>query len=235
MHSVLITGANRGIGLELATQYAQAGWSVIACCRDPDSAQDLKQLSSDSSILIEQLDVCDLQSIEALSNRLAGKPIDLLINNAGMFGPKIKADSDARQSFGSMSYDIWRQVIQTNLFGPFRLLEGLVENIRSSQLKKVANISSSVASITDADAGIYAYRSSKVGLNIVMRGLAHELKDSGVAVGIYCPGWVKTRMGGPQATVEIADAVLGLRQRFDELSLENSGCFLRYNGETIPW
>ncbi len=235
MQSVLITGANRGIGLELTRQYAHAGWTVIACCRQPGSADDLSALKNESAVEIQQLDVSDLDSIRHLADRLEHRPIDLLINNAGMFGPKAKANQDFRQSFGTMDYEIWQQIIHTNLFGPFRLVECLIANIQASETKKVANISSTVASIAGADGGIYAYRSSKVGLNIVMRSLSQELRELGVSVGIFCPGWVRTRMGGPQATVELPDAVSGIRQRIEELSLESSGRFLRYNGEVISW
>ena len=235
MKTCVVTGANRGIGFEFSRQFAAAGWRVYAGCRNPDSADDLNKLVARAAIEPIALDVTSLSSIDALASRLAGEPVDLLINNAGLFGPKAGADNDLRQQFGHIDYDIWNELLRVNAMGPVRMTEALLPNLEIGREKKVATISSAISSIGDTDTGLYAYRTSKAAVNMAMATLANDLRPRGIAVGIFCPGWVRTEMGGPDAVVEPEASVEGLRARISELSLETSGSFVRYNGDALPW
>lgn len=235
MTTVLVTGANRGIGLELVRQYAADDSKVIACCRDVDSATELAELAKTHDVAIEPLDVTDLDAIDALANGWPYGPIDILVNNAGIFGPKAQAENDWRQSFGHMDYDIWAKVLRTNLMAPIKMAEAFASYVAASEVKKIVTISSAVSSIADTETGLYAYRTSKSGLNMAMATLANELRGQSIAVGIFCPGWVRTRMGGEGASVSPQDSIAGLRQRIDELDLDQVPQLTRYNGDYIPW
>tara|TARA_B100000900_G_scaffold158549_1_gene134762 strand:- start:251 stop:958 length:708 start_codon:yes stop_codon:yes gene_type:complete len=235
MRTVLVTGANRGIGLEFVKQYASDDDQVIAICRNDDYTDELKIISKKNNILIKLADMSDFQSIDLLQNELSGIPIDIIINNAGVFGPKAQADGDLRQSFGHMNYDVWRKLMDINTLAPYKIVESFIENIRLGKDKKVVTISSSIASIEDVSSGVNAYRASKCAVNMVMASLAMELKDQGIKFALLCPGWVNTRMGGEKAPITPEVSVDGLRNVIDNLSIEQSGKFYRYNGESIPW
>lgn len=235
MPTVLITGANRGIGLELVRQYAAADWRVLATCRQPRSAGELVALAATHNVIVQALDVTDFAAIDALALQWQDTAIDVLVNNAGVFGPKAGADKDLRQSFGHMDYDIWSDVLRINLMAPVKMAESFLNQLLASKQKKIVTISSTEGSIASARPGAYAYRTSKTALNMAMASLAAELREQGVAVGMYCPGWVKTRLGGKDAHLTPAESVAGLRALISDLRLENSGRFLRYNGELIPW
>ena len=235
MRTVLVTGANRGIGLEFVKQYASDDDQVIAICRNDDYTDELKIISKKNNILIKLADMSDFQSIDLLQNELSGIPIDIIINNAGVFGPKAQADGDLRQSFGHMNYDVWRKLMDINTLAPYKIVESFIENIRLGKDKKVVTISSSIASIEDVSSGVNAYRASKCAVNMVMASLAMELKDQGIKFALLCPGWVNTRMGGEKAPITPEVSVDGLRNVIDNLSIEQSGKFYRYNGENIPW
>jgi NAD(P)-dependent dehydrogenase (short-subunit alcohol dehydrogenase family) len=235
MTTVLVTGANRGLGLELVRQYAGHDHRVIAACRNPDEAAELNALSQVRDVIVEPLDVTDFEAIDALAANWAYGPIDILINNAGIFGPKAQAENDWRQSFGHMDYDIWNEVIRTNLMAPLKMAEAFVTQVAASDLKKIVTLSSAVSSIAETETGIYAYRTSKAGLNMAMATLANELQGQEIAVAIFCPGWVRTSMGGTDASVTPRDSVAGLRQRIAELDCEQLPQLVRYNGDLIPW
>lgn len=236
MPTVLVTGANRGLGLEFARQYTADGWEVIACCRHPQGAPALHELAADTGRLrIEALDVQDREAIDALALRLAGKPIDVLLNNAGLFGPKARAERDPRQSFGHFDYALWQQLLEVNLFAPMKMAEALLDNVALGSRKRIVVISSALASIAGTEPGNYFYRSSKTAVNMAMATLATELRGQGISVGIFCPGWVATDMGGPDASLQPAESVAGLRRLIDELGPADSGCFRRFDGVTIPW
>ncbi len=223
--SVLITGANRGVGLEFARQYAADGWRVLACCRAPEQSDALQQLG----VEIHPLDVADPASIVALKAALVGMPIDLLVNNAGVSGGD-------HQSFGDIDYTAWEQTLITNTFGPYRMVEAFVDNIAISTGKTIANISSHMGSITHYDSGDeYIYRSSKTALNMVSYNLSIDLKDRGVTVLAFHPGWVVTDMGGPDAPVTPSDSVQGIRRTIAQCGPEKSGAFLNYDGTSLPW
>ena len=214
MPSVLITGANRGIGLEFARQYADDGWQVHACCRAPESADALKAVAEAASgrVSVHALDVADCDRIDALAAARSGTAIDVLVNNAGLFGPKLSAEGDDRQQFGKIAYDIWTDVLRVNTFAPTKMAEAFVDHVERSALKTIASITSGLGSIAETEGGYYIYRTSKAALNMAMASLARDLQPRGIAVGVFCPGWVKTDMGGPGASVEPKDSIAGLRR-----------------------
>ena len=235
MPTVLITGANRGIGLEFARQYLADDWRVIACCRDPDQADELRALSDDAGRLqIERLDVTDHAQIDALATRHA-EPVDLLLNNAGIIGPIPIPAHIERQHFGSLDYDLWAQVLRTNTFGPVKMAEAFLPQVEASEQKKIVSLSSTIGSIAERDTPAYAYATSKTALNKAMTLLAASLRERHVIVAVVCPGYVKTRMDFGTATIEIPDSVASLRRLIDRFTLADSGTFTRYNGERIAW
>lgn len=237
MSVVLITGANRGLGLEFVRQYAADGWQIIACCRKPDEANELQALADENSeIVIEQLDVNDFDAIDSLAEKYKGRPIDILLNNAGIIGPIPIAENIERQHFGSMEYDVWADVIRTNTFAPVKMAEAFLENVAASKQKKIVNISSTVGSITEMTIPGVAYASSKSALNRAMTIVANEVKGKGVIVAMYCPGYVKTRMDAfGYAMVEIPESIAALRPMIADLTLEQTGSYTGHDGRTIGW
>jgi NAD(P)-dependent dehydrogenase (short-subunit alcohol dehydrogenase family) len=236
MPTVLITGANRGLGLEFSRQYRDAGWQVIATCRDPSSAQDLQALNqAPQPIEIEPLDVADFATIDALAARLAGRPIDVLLNNAGLFGPKPGAEGDPRQNFGSMDYDIWAEVLRVNLMAPMKMAEAFVEHVAASTQKKIVAISSTEGSSPNAKGGIHAYRTSKAALNMLVQNLAPDLAPRGIVTAAFCPGWIRTRMGGANAPLEAPPSIAGVRRVIEGLTPERTGKFWLWDGRSLPW
>ncbi len=226
MPSVLITGANRGIGLELARQYAGLGWRVLACCRNPSGANALAGLGKNVEVL--PLDVTDEAQIAALARRLDGQAIDILLNNAGIHG--------GEQSFGANEPADWLRVFHVNCVAPLRLTEALVEHVARSDQRKVIAITSRMGSIGDhPGGGDYSYRSSKAALNMAMVSAAADLKPRGIAIGLLHPGWVKTDMGGQGAPVSREASATGIRQVIDALDLSRTGGFWDYQGKVLPW
>ncbi|MDX1711228.1 MAG: SDR family oxidoreductase [Rhodovibrionaceae bacterium] len=227
MPSVLITGANRGLGLEFARSYARDGWSVHACCRQPERAKALKELDGD--VEIHRLDVNEGLSVAGLARGLGQTPIDVLINNAGLFGPR-------KGRLGNIVYDDWLQVFETNVMAPLRVSEKLVDLVSASERKLIVNISSKMGSITATSGGNqYIYRSSKAALNMVTKNLSIDLKERNISVIAVHPGWVRTDMGGPDADLSPEESVAGLRKIIDSAGPEQSGRFFSYNGEELPW
>lgn len=237
MPTILITGANRGIGLEFTTRYAADGWDVIACCRTPDHAEALRTVAhAHPQVTIEPLDVQDHPAIDALGNKYRGRAIDVLLNNAGIIGPLPIAEHADRQSFGNMDYAIWRDVIETNTFGPLKMTETFVEHVALSEQKKIVSLSSTTGSMAEMSVSAIAYASSKTALNRAMTTVAGELKERGIIVALFCPGYVKTRMDAfGFALLEITDSVAGLRTLIADLTLEDAGTFTRYDGTPIAW
>jgi NAD(P)-dependent dehydrogenase (short-subunit alcohol dehydrogenase family) len=227
---ILITGTNRGIGLELTRQFAADGWLVIACCRNPDQADSLKELSEQySAIELHALDVTDYAQMTALSEQLNGRAIDVLLSNAGIYGPKSLV-------FGNVDPEIWREVFEVNAIAPMMLVQAFVEQVAASQRKLVGIISSKVGSIADnGSGGSYIYRSSKTAVNQVVKSLSIDLAGRGVSVLSLHPGWVMTDMGGPNAEISTSDSVAGLKSILQAAGPEQSGQFIEYNGAAIPW
>lgn len=237
MPTILITGASRGLGLEFARQYADDGWQVVACCRSPDSADELQSLATgEASLSIEKLDVQDHAEIEELARKYADQPIDVLLNNAGLIGPLPYEEHIERQHFGSTDFAVWDTVLQTNVYGPLKMAEAFIEHVAASELKIIANISSEVSSIAGFTVPAIAYASSKSALNRAMTIVADHVKDRGIIVKLFCPGYAKTRMDfSGYATVEISDSITALRKQIASLTIADTGTFSRYDGKTLPW
>lgn len=228
---VLITGCNRGIGLELVRQYAQAGWRVYASCRRPESAQALSQIASASEgrVSVHALDVSDPQQIKALSDLLADTPIDVLIHNAG-----IDAQRDA--TFGATDEGRWLETLRVNVISPLKVTEAFIKNVMRGRRRVVASLSSKMGSIGgNMTGGCYVYRSSKAALNAVMRSAAIDLRAKDITVVLVHPGWVKTDMGGPKAQIGVAESVARVRAVLDRVGIADSGRFLNFDGSVIPW
>ncbi|MEE3282709.1 MAG: SDR family oxidoreductase [Pseudomonadota bacterium] len=227
--SVVITGANRGIGLELVSQYLADDWQVYACCRRPELATQLAGLALNSTLSIHQLDVANPESVKKLSLALLEQPIDLLINNAGIYGGE-------RQSFGDIDYDQWKQVLDVNTLGPYRVSTALANQVGNSERRLMVNISSAMGSIERyTTGGHYIYRSSKAALNMVTVNLAHDLRSRGITVLSVHPGWVRTDMGGSSADISTQTSAAGLRQLISNSTIDDSGRFFSWDGSALPW
>lgn len=232
MPTALITGSNRGLGLEWVRQLAAAGWYIHASCRHPDKADELRRLArSHDNITVHRLDVTRTQELAALARTLCHTSIDLLINNAGVYFERWNKDP-----LGSVDYPAWEETFRVNTLGPVRVTEAFLEPVARSERKLVLAISSHMGSIAEIGSGRnYAYRSSKAALNAAMKGIALELEPRGVGVLLLHPGWVRTRMGGPDAPYAADESVRGMRRLAERFRLADSGCFFRYDGSEIPW
>ena len=231
MPSVLITGANRGIGLEFARQYLADGWQVYAACRDPASASELRRLSqaSDDNLLILALDVTDPETVKAAAAKLDGQAIDLILNNAGVGGAW-------GQAVGNIDYAAWAKVLDVNTMGPLRVAEAFVDHVARSERKLIVTLTSGMGSIADnTSGGAFAYRSSKAAVNMVMRSLAIDLAPRGITCVVVNPGWVLTDMGGTHATMTPAESVTRLRRLIETLGPAQSGKFFNHDGREYPW
>lgn len=231
MKRVLITGSNRGIGLEFARQYLEAGWRVYATCRRPAEAQSLHMLARlHSHMSIHRFDVTVQEDLSNISQELKDISLDILINNAGVYFKKRSSGIDC------IHYDNWRRTLEVNTLGPVRVTEALLKNVeRSDGPRLVVVISSHMGSIADIDEpGSLYYRSSKAALNAAMQGINEDLKKRNVNVLLLHPGGVLTRMGPPDGISE-RESVSGMRQVIESFSPRKSGEFYRYDGEAMPW
>ena len=233
MPRVLITGANRGIGLGLTKAYLAKGWDVTATCRDPDNAPELKALSG--KIHFHPMDVTDADQVDALAKEIAGQPIDVLINNAGVLGSDSFEKGGVGQTLGDMDYDGMRHTLEVNTIAPLKVTEALLPNLELGEQKKLITITSRMGSLAEMEGGFIAYRTSKAAVNAIMRNLSIGLKEKGIAVAVLHPGWVKTDMGSDEAPTEIAESVQGLIKQIEHLHLEETGCCKDHTGEIIPW
>jgi len=224
MATILITGANRGIGLELARQYAAAGHDVIRTARGHDRAE-----KSVGELL--PLDVTNDASVAALADMLAGRPIDLVINNAGVSGP-----DPAHQSSTDMDFAGFLSVLDANVIGPLRVTQALLPNLRAAKGAKVAVVSSRMGQFNNEWlSGFVAYRASKAAVNKVFQILAADLKAEGIAVAMLHPGWVRTDMGGPGADLDVSESAAGIIEVLAGLDVATTGRFTAYNGEALAW
>ncbi|NKB45008.1 MAG: SDR family NAD(P)-dependent oxidoreductase [Alphaproteobacteria bacterium] len=238
MPSVLITGANRGLGFGLLKLYVNDGWRVYGCCRNPDNAVELKALAeaSNGTLTLHRADVEDDASIEALKEKLGGQPIDLLLIVAGYYGKTIMTDPGGFQEFGQSDYDDWAKILEINVLGPMKMAEALVDNVAASEKKQLVTLSSAIGSIGGNGIGkMYAYRSSKAAVNAVMKSMSIDLKERGVTALPLHPGWVRTDMGGPQADLDSDTSVNGMKKVLDGLTPADAGRFLDYTGAELPW
>jgi NAD(P)-dependent dehydrogenase (short-subunit alcohol dehydrogenase family) len=224
LHTVLITGANRGLGVEFARQYKEAGWHVIGTARNPEDAQELRALD----VRVVQLDVTDQESVDSMAADLAGQPIDLLINNAGIFPRVGKIDE--------IDFDDYQRTLAVNTVGPVRVTRALLPNLRRGELKIIAGLSSNLGSIAENERGnFYGYRESKAALNMFTKTLAAELGPEGFICVVLTPGWVQTDMGGPNAPLQPADSIAGMKAVLDKLTPADNGTFWSYDGSEMPW
>lgn len=232
MPSVLITGANRGIGLEFARQYAEAGWRVFATCRHPAEANDLQALvERKDNVSLHRLDVTQSQDMGSIAWEVRDTPIDVLLNNAGIY---LEPDY-LGPGLGAIRYDDWLRTIEVNTLGAVRLTEKLVDNISRSEKRLVATLTSHMGSIADIDTpGSYYYRSSKAALNAAMQALSEALRPRKVGVLLLHPGGVKTRMG-PRGGISAEQSVSGMRRIIDQFEFKHTGRFIKYDGTPMPW
>ncbi|WP_076862109.1 SDR family oxidoreductase [Bradyrhizobium mercantei] len=222
MQTVLVTGANRGLGLEFVRQYREAGWSVMAASRRPDEA--VRALDCDAALLA--LDVQDEQAIRALPEVLRGRQIDLLINNAG-YHPGM-------QQLGRINYSNWQTAFHVNTIAPLQIAEALFPLIPSGG--KIVNVGSRLGSIAcNQGGGSYIYRATKAALHCLTRSLAMDLAPRSILVVALHPGWVKTDMGTSAADIEVGESVSGMRNVITNLGPQNTGCLINYDGVEIPW
>ncbi len=229
MPHALITGANRGIGLEHVRQLLGRDWTITAAVRNPDAATELKALDpGDGRLRIEAYDATDLGAPTALKAKVEG-PIDILFANAGIMGPKV-------QEYGSAASEGFLDTLRTNTLAPLALVEAFADQVAQSQLKVVALQSSRMGSIADNDSGgRYAYRASKAALNAVGKSLSVDLEDAGVIVLILHPGWVRTDMGGPNGNLTVNECVEGQLDLIARANPAMNGRFFHVSGEDLPW
>jgi NAD(P)-dependent dehydrogenase (short-subunit alcohol dehydrogenase family) len=222
MPTVLITGAGRGLGLELARQYAKDRWRVIGTARA--SAPELEATGA----RVLKVDVTDFSAVNRISPALKGEAIDVLFCNAGIIGKR-------GMTLGRFDYAEWEKVLRVNLLGAAAVIEALVDNVAASERKTIAVMSSRLGSISETSGDTLPYATSKAALNLLARGLATRLSEKGIIVVALSPGWVRTDMGGQSAPLIPEDSVSGLRKVLEGLRREDSGSFLSYDGTPIPW
>lgn len=220
MKHVVITGANRGIGLELARYYQDEGWRVTGVCRESSP-----ELDSAAAQVLDGIDVTSQDDVDRLVTTLQGQPIDLLINNAGVL---------LSETLGALDVDSLRTQMEINAFAPIKICEALLPNLQKGS--KIANITSRMGSIADNDSGgHYGYRASKAAFNALGKSLAIDLKPKGIAVAQLHPGFVKTRMVNFGGIITPEESAAGLAERIEALNLDNTGSFWHANGEELPW
>jgi NAD(P)-dependent dehydrogenase (short-subunit alcohol dehydrogenase family) len=225
MPTVLITGANRGIGLEFARQYARDGWRVIATSRALEKAEALRALGN--MVLVHRLDVVDFAAVAALGRELGGETIDVLIANAGVAGPRGMTPE-------SVDAAGWGDTLRVNAMAPLALAGAFKTQVARSEQRKMIAITSRLGSMAaNVEGGMYAYRASKAALNAVWRSFALDHPE--LIVAALHPGWVRTDMGGKQATLGVEESVGGLRRVIAGLGKLASGGFYSYDGSPIPW
>lgn len=223
MPTVFITGANRGIGLELARLYASKNYLVIAGVRLPHKSDEISNFAE-----VVQLEVTNPASVAMLENKMASETIDVLINNAGIIGPD-------RQTTTDMDFDGFAKTLAINTLGPLRVTQALVPSLKRAKAGKVATLTSNMGTMSSAMPDHVAYRASKAAANKVMQCLATDLKPMGIAVAAMHPGWVRTEMGGSHADISVEESARGLYQAITQLSLKTTGKFLNYDGTELAW
>jgi NAD(P)-dependent dehydrogenase (short-subunit alcohol dehydrogenase family) len=223
MTTVLVTGCDTGLGVEFVRQYAAAGCRVIATCLEPGTAHETRAIGGD--VRVTKLDVTDLAAIDALAEELRDEPIDILLSNAGIARP--------HPPFGQTDYALWQRILEVNLMGPMKLAEAFVEHVAASRMKVMAFVSARMGSIAlNLTGGSYAYRSSKAGLNAVVKSLAVDLAPREILVLALHPGWAKTE---PAGRVDVDRSVAGMRGIIERVGRHETGSFFAYNDIPLPW
>jgi NAD(P)-dependent dehydrogenase (short-subunit alcohol dehydrogenase family) len=245
--TVLITGSNSGLGLEFVKQYAAKGWTVIATHRRSETPESLAAVAAEHGrVRIERMDVADIASVRALAAKLAGVPIDVLINNAGVYSDRSGCQNEAcrgdggGQSFGGMDYALFDTIMAVNVRGPLAVSEAFIDNVRASRQKKIIAIGSTSGSPTDPLGGSRAisYRTSKAALNRAMQLVAVHEKDAGVTVVILHPGSVLTERQADftlEGMIEMEPSVSGMIEQIEKITIADTGRFIQYDGATAPW
>ena len=229
--NILITGANRGIGLEMVKYSMEQGWRVFACCRNPNNAEGLFNVAklSNGNVSVHIADMEDLATLQALSYELRNDPIDILVNNAGVYGPD-------KNKFGSVDVTGWLQAFQINTIAPLKLAEALYPQLLMGERKIIACMSSKMGSMADNGyGGSYIYRSSKAALNSVVKSLSIDLREQDIISVALHPGWVKTEMGGPDAENTPRESVTQIFKHLSNLTIKDTGRFIDIDGSDIPW
>lgn len=226
----MITGANRGIGLALTSTLLERGDHIVAAARNPDDVA-LKALADKHPGLVTALalDVTSDESVAAAKAALGGRPVDVLVNNAGVYGPR------DRQSALDTDFDAWREVFEVNVYAPLRVAQAFLPNVEASKARKIATISSRMGSIGNNPSGSIAYRSSKTAVNMTMVVFGNEVRSRGVSVYLFHPGWVQTDMGGTGADIPPSQSASGLIKTIDTSGATESGSFRNWDGAPIPW
>ena len=230
MTNVLITGANRGLGLGFVKSFLAKNVNVICTTRNIPGSKELLECKKKypKNLQILELDLLGENSENALSDLLSDKPIDIFINNAGV--------GNSNQRFGVVSSKPWVEVLRVNLIAPLTVTQSIIENIKKGSDKKIYFLSSQLGSIEDnTSGGMYIYRSSKTALNQVVKSLSVDLKPMGITVISLHPGWVKTDMGGPNAPISIDESIKGMMKVIDATDIRNTGTFLNFDGQGLPW
>tara|TARA_Y100000592_G_scaffold95396_1_gene161829 strand:+ start:478 stop:1194 length:717 start_codon:yes stop_codon:yes gene_type:complete len=227
VETVLITGASRGIGLELTRQFLEQGYNVVSTYRNRASPE-LTALSKSASLNLYSLEVTDINSIAELANALSNLSIDVLINNAGVIGPD-------EQALETIELDGWMHTFAVNTIAPVMVSRALLGSLKKSSNPRIIAVSSQMGALSRQSTGMYAYRSSKAALNKAMQVLALELSDSGIIVCPIHPGWVKTDMGGPNADISVSQSAQGITNLVRNLKMKQSGKFLTWQGEEHAW
>jgi len=233
MPRVLITGANRGLGLEFARQYSADGWDVIATARNPNQSEELDRLTQSKKVSLQALDVTSDDSVEHLTEVLNGTPVDLLVLNSAIF-------TRGGNNLGELNFSDWRESFETNVLGAVRVAQALIQNVAASKRKRIVAISTGMSSLgslatTIGFGSAYQYRSSKAALNMAMSILAKDVQPKGISVLIFSPGWVQTDMGGPNASLTPEQSIAGMRKVLEGNPMELTGKFLSYDGSVWPW
>jgi NAD(P)-dependent dehydrogenase (short-subunit alcohol dehydrogenase family) len=231
MTTILVTGASRGLGLEFTRQYLAEGYAIIAAARNPSAAHRLRQLERDSKgrLTLVEADVADTASVRRAAARAPTSAIDVLINCAGVIGGN-------GQTIGSIDYREWMRVLDVNVLGPLRMCEAFLDRVAQSDRRLIVTITSGMGSLADNTSGGYvAYRTSKAAVNMAMRTAAIDLKSRGISCVVLNPGWVKTDMGGPNATLTPEHSVTAMRRVISDLGPSDSGRFYNYDGREYPW
>ena len=229
-HTWMITGANRGIGLALTMELLRRGDHVVAAARNPwGGALGELAAAHPAALLPLELDVTSDESVAAAKGALDGRPIDVLVNNAGIHGPR------GTESALAMDFDVWREVFEVNVYGPLRVSQALLANVEASSGRKIATITSCMGSIGLNPSGSLAYRSSKAAVNMAMVVFGNAVRARGVAQLLFHPGWVRTDMGGGGADIAPSESAAGLIATIDASGLAQTNSFRTWQGEPIPW
>jgi NAD(P)-dependent dehydrogenase (short-subunit alcohol dehydrogenase family) len=239
--TILLTGANRGVGLALAKEYAGQGWNVIATCRNPKEATELQALAkSNPKVIVERLDVASSKQLADLAKRYRGVPIDVLFNNAALLGDR-NDKGNRRQQFGSLDEELFAEVMRVNVLAPLKISEAFVDNVAASQQKKIIGMTSGLGSLTlmARMSNFYYYQMSKAALNMGFRAMRNDLGKRGIIVALLAPGMVETDMlvqsGFKGEALTPAESAASLYKLVAGLTPEDKGLPVNVDGKVIPW